>query len=51
MCRGSVVMALAITTPGVFGDLTNYVKSSNRGSRPLPRLEPFRTASEYFPAL
>ncbi len=47
MCRGSVVMALAITTPGVFGALTNYVKASN----PALWLGPFRTASEYFPAL
>ncbi len=34
MCRGSVVMALAITTPGAFEDLTNHVEASNRGSRP-----------------
>ena len=32
---GSGVMALAITPPGVFGDLPVFGKSSNRGSRPL----------------
>ncbi len=51
MGSGSDVMALAITSPGVFGDLTKCVKASNRGSRPLLRLGPVRTASEYFSAL
>ncbi len=46
---GSGVRALALTPPGVFGDLPVCGKASNRGTRPW--LGPVRTASEYFSAL
>ena len=50
MCCGSDVMALAITSPGVFGYL-RFVQAFKPRFETALWLEPVRTASEYFSAL